>query len=184
MHCRAVACPTPSHPTPPRAPPAPPGVTFGHSELLGQFHESAWFTELAEEFQMPFWYLLDWYTHPIPTSCVITAEPVKVFVCAHFDPFRSENKSIEWTVVTNRTDSVNSVANRTDSVNSVDIPYMDMSEFSKLYLCQVYKYWNVELQNVNISKYPWPLDGIIICITLVTLLFLYVFFPFVHLFLL
>ena len=97
-----------------------------------------------------------------------------VYVCAHFDPFRSENKTIEWTVVTNCT----------DSVNSVDIPYMDMSEFSKLYSCQVYKYWNVELQNVNISKYPWPLDGIIICITLVTLLFLYVFLPFVHLFLL
>ena len=70
----------------------------------------------------------------------------------HFNPFRSENKSIEWTVVTNRM----------DSVNSVDSPYMDMSEFSKLYTCQVYKYWNVELQNVNISKYPWPLDGIII----------------------
>ena len=91
--------------------------------------------------------------------------PFLVFVCAHFDLFRSENKSIEWTVVTNRM----------DSVNSVDIPYMDMSEFSKLYSCQVYKYWNVELQNVNISKYPWPLYGIIICITLVTL-------PFVHLF--
>ena len=88
-----------------------------------------------------------------------------VFVCAHFDPFRSENKSIEWTVVTDRM----------DSENSVDISYMDMSEFSNLYSCQVYKYWNVELQNVNISKYPWPLDGIIICITLVTLLFLYVF---------
>ena len=99
---------------------------------------------------------------------------LSVFVCAHFDPFRSENKSIEWTVVTNRI----------DSVNSVDMPYMDMSEFSKLNTCQVYKFWNVELQNVNISKYPWPLDGIIICITLVTLLFLYVFLPFVHLFLL
>ena len=81
-------------------------------------------------------------------------------------PFRSvpvrKKKSIEWTVVTNRM----------DSVNSVDIPYMDMSEFSILYNCQVYKYCKVELQNVNISKYPWPLDGIIICITLVTLLFL------------
>ena len=71
-----------------------------------------------------------------------------------------------------------------DSVNSVDIPYMDMSEFFKLYSCQVYNYCNVELQNVNISKYSRPLDGIIICITLVTLLFLYVFLPFVHLFLL
>ena len=29
---------------------------------------------------------------------------------------------------------------RLDSVNSVDIPYMDMSELSKLYTCQVYKY--------------------------------------------
>ena len=81
-------------------------------------------------------------------------DALSVFVCAHFNPFRSENKSIEWTIVTNRM----------DSVNSVDSPYMDMSEFSKLYTCQVYKYWNVELQNVNISKYPWPLDGIIIYI--------------------
>ena len=26
------------------------------------------------------------------------------------------------------------------TVNSVDIPYMDMSEYSKLYSCEVYKY--------------------------------------------
>ena len=131
MHWRAVA-----RPTPPR-PPVPPGVTFGHSELLGQFRESAWFTELAEELESRNW----------PRSSEY-----------HFDPFRSENNSIEWTVVTNRV----------DSVNSVDISYMDMSEVSELYSCQVFKYWNGKLQNVNISKYPWPLDGIIICITLVT----------------
>ena len=79
--------------------------------------------------------------------------------------------------------SLQIVWTRLDSVNSVDI-YIDMSELSKLYACQVYKYWTVESQNVNISKYLWPLDGIIICLTLVTLLFLYVFLPFVHLFLL
>ena len=58
---------------------------------------------------------------------------VSVFVCAHFDPFRSENKSIERTVVTNRMDSAGLGKFR-------GYIYIDMSELSKLYACQVYKY--------------------------------------------
>ena len=150
------------HPTPPRPSPMPPlaapGVIFGYSELLGQFSESAWFTELAElaeEFRMPFRYLF---------------APISIRSVSKISRLSEQSLHIVWTQL--------------DSVNSVDIPYRDMSELSKLYTCQVYKYWNVELQNVNILKYPRPLDGIIICITLVTLLFLYVFLPFVHLFLL
>ena len=146
MHCRAVACPTPPHPARP---------TWRHFRSFGTPRPIPWIS------------LIHRIGRGVPNV-------LSVFVCAHFDPFRSENKSIEWTVVTNRM----------DSLNSVDIPYMDMSEFYKLYSCQVYKYWNVELQNVNISKSLWPLDGIIICITLVTLLFLYVFLPFEQLFLL
>ena len=163
MHCRAVACPTPTHHTP--RPPRPP-----HLASLSVIRNSS--ANSVNQLDTRNWQRSsDKLIHGI---CRGVPNALLVYVCAHFDPFRSENKTIEWTVVTNRM----------DSVNSVDIPYMDMSEFSKLYSCQVYKYWNVELQNVNISKYPWPLDGIIICITLVTLLFLYVFLPFVHLFLL
>ena len=157
MHCHAG--PAPLHPTrPPHPPPAPHGVTFGHSELLGQFCESAWFTELAElaeEFRMPFRYLF----------ALISIRSVP-----KISRLSEQSLHIVWT--------------RLDSVNSVDIPCMGLSELSKLYTCQVYKYWNVELQNINFSKYPWPLDGIIICITIVTLMFLYVFLPFVCLFLL
>ena len=151
MLWRAVACPT--LPTPPHK--TPPHPTPPHLTSLSVIRNSS-------------------VNSMNPLEQIGIPNALSVFVCAHFDPFRSENKSIEWTVVTNRI----------DSVNSVDSPYMDMSEFSKLYSCKVYKYWNVELQNVNISKYPWPLDGIIIYITLVTLLFLYVFLPFVHMFLL
>ena len=65
LTCRDLSHPTPPHPstphpthtTTPRAPTTPPGVTFGHSELLGQFRESTWFTEMAEEF---------WTSRPIP----------------------------------------------------------------------------------------------------------------------
>ena len=148
MHCHAMACPTPPHSARP---------TWLHFRSFGTPQPMPWI-------KLNLIYGTGW---GVPNA-------LSVFVCAHFDPFRSENKSIEWTVVTNRI----------DSVNSVDIQYMDMSEFYKLYSCQVYKYWNVELQNVNVSKYSWPLDGIITCITLVTLLFLYIFLPFVHLFLL
>ena len=147
MPCTAVPWPAPPHRT---TRPARP--TWHHFRTFGTPRQIPWISLI----------------HGIGRGGVPNA------LLAHFDPFRSENKTIERTVVTNCM----------DSVNSVDIPYMDISEFSKLYSCQVYKYWNVELQNVNISKYPWPLDGIIICITLVTLPFLYVFLPFVHLFLL
>ena len=70
---------------------------------------------------------------------------LSVFVCAHFNPFRSENKSIEWTVVTNRM----------DSVNSVDSPYMDMSEFSKLTLV---KFTNIEMLNCKMLTFRNILD--------------------------
>ena len=146
--------PAQRHPTPRPAPPRPARPTWRHFRSFGTPRRIPWIS------------LIHGIGRGVPNALFL------VVVCAHFDPFRSENKSIEWTVVTNRM----------DSVNSVDIPYMDMSEESKLYSCQIYKYWNVELQNVNISKYPWPLDGIIICITLVTLLFLYIFLPFVHFF--
>ena len=156
MHWCAVACPTPPHaPTQPHKTPPHPAPRPPHLASLSVIQNSSANTvNQLEHIGVP--------------------NALSAFVCAHFDPFQSENNLIEWTVVTNRM----------DSVNSVDIPYMDMSEFSKLYSGQVYKYWNVELQNVSISKHPWPLDGIIIYITLVTLLFLYVFLSLVHLFLL
>ena len=161
MHCHAGPALPPPHPTPPEPHALPPRPTWRHFRLFGTRRSIQWISLI----------------HGIGRIGRGVPNALSVFVCAHFNPFRFENKSIEWTVVTHRMDSVG-------LGKFVDIPYRDMSELSKLYTCQVYKYWNVELQNVNISKYPRPLDGIIICITLVTLLFLYVFLLFVHLFLL
>ena len=84
---RAVPWPVPAHPT------------WRPFQSFGTPRPKPWIS------------LIHWIDREVPNA-------ISVFVCAHFDPFRfisvwvnryTENKSVEWTVVTNRTDSVNSV---------------------------------------------------------------------------